>query len=189
VKTEIARTEIPSPVHEFAQLFSSTPRGARLARLMGTQQLAAWGWPYDDEVSRTCSLLIGELAANAAVHGRVPGRSFRLRLLTGPGLLLPGTLRVEVADVGGEFRPVRPQLPGPQDESGRGLLLVDTLSSRWGVEERAPSGKTVWAELEPVVTPGGVRSGRSPRGRAAPPPGGAGARQDVGDEPSGTGPG
>ncbi|WP_302622452.1 ATP-binding protein [Streptomyces sp. WMMB 322] len=136
-----------APVHEFAQLFSSTPRGARLARLMGTEQLAAWGWPYDDEVSRTGTLLIAELAANAATHGRVPGRSFRLRLLTGPGLLLPGTLRIEVADARDEFGAMAPEPLAPDAESGRGLLLVDSLAHRWGVSPRDPSGKTVWAEL------------------------------------------
>ncbi|QPP06206.1 ATP-binding protein [Streptomyces bathyalis] len=148
MNTEIAPTEISAPVHQFAQLFSSTPRGARLARLMGTEQLAAWGWPYDDEVSRTGTLLVAELAANAATHGRVPGRSFRLRLLTGPGLLLPATLRVEVADAGQEFDPVPSRLPPEDSEAGRGLLLVDTLATRWGVVPRDPSGKTVWAELD-----------------------------------------
>lgn len=150
VNTQIdrTRTEIGAPVHEFVQLFSSTPRGARLARLMGVQQLAAWGWPYDDEVSRTGALLIGELAANAATHGRVPGRSFRLRLVTGPGLLLPTTLRVEVADAGLEFGTVAHRLPPEDAESGRGLLMVDSLATRWGVVPRAPSGKTVWADLD-----------------------------------------
>lgn len=148
MKAEITRAEIGAPVHEFVQLFSSTPRGARLARLMGTQQLAGWGWPYDDEISRTGSLLIAELAANAASHGRVPGRSFRLRLLTGPGLLLPATLRIEVADARGESVPAAPQLPPPGAESGRGLLLVDTLATRWGTVPRSPSGKTVWADLD-----------------------------------------
>ncbi|MGH3313160.1 MAG: ATP-binding protein [Streptomyces sp.] len=153
MKTEIVPTEIAPPVHEFVQLYSSTPRGARLARLMGTQQLAAWGWPYDEEFSRVCALLLGELTANAATHGRVQGRSFRLRLLIGPGLLLPRTLRVEVADALGEVRPAPPQVLFPDAESGRGLLLVDALSARWGIAPRPPSGKTVWAELELSNTP------------------------------------
>ncbi|WP_314176266.1 ATP-binding protein [Streptomyces winkii] len=147
MKTEIVPTEVGAPVYEFAQLFSSTPRGARLARLMGTQQLAAWGRPYDDDVSRTAALLIGELAANAAVHGRVRGRSFRLRLLMGPGLLLPATLRIEVADARDGFAQAMPELAPEEAESGRGLLLVDAMATRWGIETRDPSGKTVWAEL------------------------------------------
>ncbi|WP_326687747.1 ATP-binding protein [Streptomyces sp. NBC_01795] len=153
-------TRIPSPVHEFSQLFSSTRRGARLARLMGVQRLADWGWPYDSEISRVAALVIGELTANAALHGRAPagrlaGRDFRLRLMIGPGLVLPRTLRVEVADGRGERVPrglgdttaVR-AVPGADDEGGRGLLLVETLASRWGVVARPPSGKTVWAECD-----------------------------------------
>ncbi|MCH6162998.1 ATP-binding protein [Streptomyces sp. M600PL45_2] len=146
----MSRAEIGAPVHEFVQLFSSTPRGARLARLVGVRQLAAWGWPYDDEVSQTGSLLIGELAANAATHGRVVGRRFRLRMATGPGLLLPATLRIEVADARGESvpPPAPAQLPPLDAESGRGLLLVQTLATRWGTAPRSPSGKTVWADLD-----------------------------------------
>ncbi|WP_346777184.1 ATP-binding protein [Streptomyces sp. HNM0575] len=165
-QTAGARAEIGAPVYEFVQLFSSTPRGARLARLMGTQQLAAWGWPYDDEVSLTASLLIAELATNAATHGRVTGRSFRLRLLTGPGLLLPATLRIEVADARGESAPERPQLPAPDAESGRGLLLVETLASRWGVAPRSPSGKTVWADLD--LSPAGLSRAYGPGPAAGP---------------------
>ncbi|MER7403047.1 hypothetical protein ABT373_11310 [Streptomyces sp. NPDC000070] len=36
---------------------------------------------------------------------------------------------------------------GPDDESGRGLLLVDALADRRGTEPRPPSGKAVWAEI------------------------------------------
>jgi hypothetical protein len=36
---------------------------------------------------------------------------------------------------------------GPEDESGRGLLLVAVLAARWGTAPRTPVGKTVWAEV------------------------------------------
>jgi hypothetical protein len=32
-------------------------------------------------------------------------------------------------------------------EHGRGVLLVDALATRWGVDQRA-GGKTVWFELD-----------------------------------------
>jgi hypothetical protein len=39
--------------------------------------------------------------------------------------------------------PIR-QDPGPDEESGRGLLLVEHLSSDWGAYRKA-DGKVVWA--------------------------------------------
>ena len=36
--------------------------------------------------------------------------------------------------------------PAPEEASGRGLALVDTLSNAWGVEP-VESGKAVWFEL------------------------------------------
>lgn len=36
--------------------------------------------------------------------------------------------------------------PDEQDETGRGLLLLDAVARRWGVW-LTPAGKTVWCEL------------------------------------------
>ncbi|MFF4309443.1 ATP-binding protein [Streptomyces sp. NPDC001507] len=36
------------------------------------------------------------------------------------------------------------------DEGGRGLLLVVQLAKRWGTRHHT-GGKTIWAEIEPVV--------------------------------------
>lgn len=41
---------------------------------------------------------------------------------------------------------------GPEDENGRGLVLLDALATRWGVEQ-GPEGKTVWCELPPSEPP------------------------------------
>lgn len=82
-----------------------------------------------------------ELAANAAIHGRLPGRSFRLTLY-----VVGATLRIEVTDTRGDRLPA-PQVPDVAAESGRGLLLVDALADRWGVTEGRFPRKTVWAEL------------------------------------------
>ncbi|MEV6511849.1 ATP-binding protein [Streptomyces sp. NPDC051642] len=41
---------------------------------------------------------------------------------------------------------------GPDDENGRGLVLLDALATRWGVEQ-GPEGKTVWCELPPPSEP------------------------------------
>ncbi|MFD4318423.1 ATP-binding protein [Streptomyces sp. NPDC058548] len=130
-------------VRVFTQRFSSTPRGARLARRLSLHQLDRWNIPYGSEVSDSAGLLVAELAANAVTHGRVPGRDFELVLTYTPGL----RLRIDVSDTRGERRPAS-VAPGPLDEGGRGLLLVEALATRWSVLDRVPVGKTVRAELD-----------------------------------------
>jgi anti-sigma regulatory factor (Ser/Thr protein kinase) len=131
----------------FAQLFSSTRRGARLACLLALHQLDTWGVPYGSALSERAGLVVTEPAANAVLHGRVAGRDFQVRLAM-PGAL--GPLRIEVCDARTHVRPDpdRVTRPHPLSECGRGLVLVDELTEAWGVTDRhrAP-GKTVWAEL------------------------------------------
>lgn len=124
------------PVRNFSLQLSSTPRGARLARLLATEQLRTWGLP-----SHPAGLLVGELAANAVIHGRVPGRDFRLLLY-----VVGGTLRIEVTDTRGDRLPC-PRHSAADAESGRGLLLVEAFADRWGVVPGPPPLKTVWAEV------------------------------------------
>ncbi len=140
----------PVTVRTFTQRFSATRRGARLARYLAVQQLDVWGFPYGGEVSDAVALIVGELAANAATHGRVPGRDFELRLTKLPGSARPGTLRIEVADTRTEKYPPRPGAltpPPPDSETGRGLLLVAALATCWTVLDRPRVGKVVRAEL------------------------------------------
>ncbi|MEU9287747.1 ATP-binding protein [Streptomyces sp. NPDC048275] len=130
-------------VRTFTQLFSSTPRGARLARRLVANRMDAWGFAYGSEVSETVTLVVAELAANAVRYGRVRGRDFRVRLV-----LREGVVRVEVADGRTDRLPVLQGTPDPVDEGGRGLLLVSALAGRWGVEPRAGGAyKVVWAEI------------------------------------------
>ncbi|GHI06799.1 hypothetical protein AQI88_29930 [Streptomyces cellostaticus] len=123
-------------IPNFSVQLSPTPRGARLARLLATEQLRTWGLPLDPAAH-----IVAELAANAATHGRVPGRDFRLMLY-----VVGGTLRIEVTDTRGDRLP-RTQLPAADVESGRGLVLVDALADRWGVAPGLRPRKTVWAEV------------------------------------------
>jgi len=103
--------------------FTSTPRGANLAR-----HLAEWCHAYATEPHDTVTLIVAELAANAVRHGHVPGRDFHLSLSA-----TRTTIRIEVTDTRTERRPSvgDPQPPPPQAESGRS----------------GGPGKTIWAEV------------------------------------------
>jgi anti-sigma regulatory factor (Ser/Thr protein kinase) len=81
------------------------------------------------------SLVITELVSNAVVHGR---GEVVLELQLDEGMICG-----EVIDHGGGFeQEIRKR--GSVEVSGRGLFLVDALTSRWGVHE----GTThVWFEL------------------------------------------
>ncbi|KOV60954.1 hypothetical protein ADK64_29210 [Streptomyces sp. MMG1121] len=118
--------------------FTSTPRGARLARRLVSHRLDEWGHSYAGPANATLTRIAAELVANAVRHGHVPGRDFHLKL-TAAG----ATLRLEVSDTRTERLP---ELQAPRGEGGRGLLLVEALADKWGVTPRQP-GKAVWAEV------------------------------------------
>jgi anti-sigma regulatory factor (Ser/Thr protein kinase) len=134
--------QLSAPECTFVHLLPSTRRGARFARLLAAEQLRAWS--VLPEVTDRAEQIVVELAANAALHGRVPGRGFRLALTLDAAM---GTLRIEVTDSRGEKLPVLRPESQPDGESGRGLLLVVALADRWGTQPYPPVGKTVWAEL------------------------------------------
>ncbi|MFD4942091.1 ATP-binding protein [Streptomyces sp. NPDC058409] len=127
----------------FSQQFTSTARGARLARQATVRHLGQWGFSPASEVSCTVALVVAELAANAVRHGRVPGRNFLLNVTYETRAR---RIRVEVSDACRELPPVGPTMSADDEESGRGLVLVDALAARWGAAPRTPLGKTVWAE-------------------------------------------
>ncbi|MFE7388618.1 ATP-binding protein [Streptomyces sp. NPDC057582] len=139
----IRPTQPRFPWHHFTMRFSSTPRGARLARHLAGERLDAWGIPYGSDVHDVLTLIVGELSANAVRHGRVLGRDFRLRL-SAEG----ATLRLEVTDSRGESIPALTE-PSNDLDGGRGLLLVAALTDRWGWYPCIDGpGKTVWAVLD-----------------------------------------
>lgn len=81
------------------------------------------------------------MCTNALLHGCLRDRLFRVETT-----LTDTALRIAVTDPRGERLPgTRP--PHPDDQFGRGLLIVRMLAGRWAVE-RLTVGKTVWAELD-----------------------------------------
>ncbi|MEV0176784.1 ATP-binding protein [Streptomyces sp. NPDC050803] len=139
-ETVAPENQLTHHIRNFSIPLSPTPRGARLARLLAVEQLRAWELPSDP-----AERIVAELAANAATHGRVPGRDFRLTLY-----VVGGVLRIEVTDTRGDRLPYAGDV-NPTAESGRGLIVVDALADRWGVAVGPPPRKTVWAEVGVAV--------------------------------------
>ncbi|MYY10212.1 ATP-binding protein [Streptomyces sp. SID4919] len=123
----------------WAQRFSATKRGARLARRRALIELAERGFPLGGYESERVALIVAELASNAVTHGRVAGHDFELRVMD-----LEEVLRVEVSDARADRRPRRQ--PAHVGEGGYGMCLVEATATSWGVCDRV-MGKTVWAEV------------------------------------------
>lgn len=99
--------EAGTPLGALRLRFSSTPRGARLARTLAAQQVMEWsGDPYDAETVRAVALVTAELASNAITHGRLPGRDFRPT-----GRLLARAVRIEVTDARPDLSPTPHRSP------------------------------------------------------------------------------
>lgn len=138
-----ATPHVGASLGTFTQLLSSTRRGARLARLLAVTELRSWGVSQD--LTDRAALVVAELAANAVLHGRVPGRCFRLTLVLGPAA---GRLRVEVSDARGDLHPLpcpTATALDPLSTGGRGLTLVSALADQWDCVPYPPAGKTVRA--------------------------------------------
>jgi two-component sensor histidine kinase len=93
---------------------------------------------YGGDVADTAALLASELITNALRYG-----SGEITVLVTPG---SGEVRVDVADESSQAPKVRSA--APDDEGGRGLLIVQSLASSWGTEPLPQGrGKSIWFTL------------------------------------------
>jgi anti-sigma regulatory factor (Ser/Thr protein kinase) len=113
--------------------FAATPVSVGEARRVFSATLGAWS--LTDHVD-TGRLLVSELATNSVVHAE---SVFEIRILR-----IPGGVRVEVRDA--DINLPTPLLVKEGRSSGRGMRLIEELSSNWGAEVE-PDGKCVWFEL------------------------------------------
>lgn len=135
-----------APARSVSHTFPRHRRSVGRAREALRHQLALWH--LVGEAADTAVLLLSELAANAVGAPTVNGRNIGVRFeLTSTGL------RLEASDAS-DAQPVL-RIAEDDEESGRGLALVEALADRWGVTPREGAGKTVWAFL---VLPEGGRS-------------------------------
>ncbi len=126
------------------------PTAVPCARLHARQ--VAWEWGLG-ALAETVELVVSEIVTNA-IRASVIAAGDRRRLMEPAGVpivrLRLATDRrrvlVQVWD-GSPSKPQRQQ-PGPDVESGRGLLLIEALSTDWGTCSSAGSpGKIVWCMI------------------------------------------
>jgi anti-sigma regulatory factor (Ser/Thr protein kinase) len=110
----------------------------RTARQFVRETLLEWRCP---EIVESATLLTSELVTNAVQHSGTdghPAEPIELRLYT-----TAHGIRIEVDDDSAAL----PLQQDASDHGGRGLAIVDTLSTAWGTHSNR-TGKTVWFELE-----------------------------------------
>ncbi|MFF4711837.1 ATP-binding protein [Streptomyces eurythermus] len=97
------------------------------------------GWAVCADTCDSAALVISELVTNAIVHTASSRVVCELHDHD-------DMVRIAVRDEGCAPGEPHPSPQRPDEEHGRGLLLVDALCRAWGAQEHGP-GLLVWAEL------------------------------------------
>lgn len=128
------------PLGSYLEL-GALPGAVACARLHTRQVLWEWGlWSF----SENAELAVSELVTNAVRASQSAGWILPVRLWLSSDR---SRLLIEVEDTS---RALPSQTAaGDDDERGRGLLIVDAVSAKWGWDIKDDhGGKTVWALLE-----------------------------------------
>ncbi len=113
------------------------PDSVRAGRLFVVERVRAASGSA--ELADDAALASAELLANAVQHGLPP-----VVICVAAS---EDAVRVEVQDSSPRL-PMR-LTPSTTNMTGRGLALVEALSSKWGVERQVNGSKVVWCELRP----------------------------------------
>lgn len=98
-------------------------------------------WRTDEETLDNALLVTSELVTNALTHTASEWIVCRLHIAE-------ARLHIEVEDQHRGWTLPTQRRAEPDEQGGRGLLLVDVLSSDWGVRDTTDgSGRVVWAVL------------------------------------------
>ncbi|MFD9484447.1 SpoIIE family protein phosphatase [Streptomyces sp. NPDC059991] len=126
-------------IHQY--IHQADPEGLAESRVALRRALEDWGF---GELVDDVELAAGELLGNVLLHTE-GGAVLTLEVLPEP----VRRVRLWVKDRS-SVRPRR-RTPGEAATSGRGLMLIEAVSARWGIEPRG-DGKAVWCEFVPDGT-------------------------------------
>ncbi|MFJ4499612.1 SpoIIE family protein phosphatase [Streptomyces sp. NPDC088864] len=126
-------------LHQY--IHQADPEGLSEARTIVRQALSDWDMA---DLADDAELVTGELLVNVLLHTE-GGAVLTLEVLPEP----VRRVRLSVQDRSSAWP--RRRSPGETATSGRGLLLLDALTARWGIEPRG-EGKAVWCEIGPRET-------------------------------------
>lgn len=133
----VTATPRPTGHPGYSQTMRRVPASAEAARKLVRTALAAWG---QEALIEDAALVITELVSNAVDHARL--ESIRI-VVTRPSEKF---VRLGVVDRSRDVPYLRTDSNG-DNTRGRGLLLVDALTDRWGTD-RYRWGKQVWGEMK-----------------------------------------
>jgi anti-sigma regulatory factor (Ser/Thr protein kinase) len=153
--TRPASPPLPAGQHQCRIPLLADLAAAAGARSLVEEAIRTWRVPVDADVA---VLLTSELVTNAVTHVEPAAEAFVLLTIACDA----AALRVDVHD-GSADLPMLGDAPA-EAESGRGLLLVTSLSAEWGFY-RTPAGKAVYFTLrflgDTALTSAGKRGSRS----------------------------
>lgn len=123
------------PVRTAEVVLPARASSAGAARRFVTERLGDWDLGHLADAALVC---VSEIVTNAVVHAKSHAE---VSMRAGEGVL-----RFDVRDVGSSGIPTIRPPASPDDTHGRGLLLVEALSDRWGTIGEGDS-KVVWFEM------------------------------------------
>ncbi|MGD0069412.1 MAG: ATP-binding protein [Streptosporangiaceae bacterium] len=131
------------PLRSFLEL-GSLPSAVPCARLHTRHLLWEWGLT---SLTDSAELIVSEIMTNAVQITQADARTAPVRLW----LLADWARLLMLVWDASPLPPVRVS-PDDDTENGRGLLLVDTLSTRWDHFGHHSGGKVVWALCDTADT-------------------------------------
>ncbi|MFF1714631.1 ATP-binding protein [Streptomyces sp. NPDC058268] len=112
------------------------PESVSRGRTLVSTVLGKWG--MGEELADVGEVIVSELLTNVVNHTSTDRTTLAIHRSG------PSRVRIEVADSSSAIPCIGAS--GGSAECGRGLVLVDALSSHWGYVKH-PWGKVIWAEL------------------------------------------